>query len=47
MTHKYIVWIGGIDEYFTSYYDARKCYDYWKSKNYDDVAIETIESEDQ
>ena len=46
MIHKYIVWIGGVDEYFTNYTDAKKCYDYWKEKNYDQVVIEKIESEE-
>ena len=46
MKHKYIVWIGGIDEYFTNYTEAKKCCDYWKQKKYDDVVIEKIESEE-
>ena len=46
MKIKYIVWIGGDDEYFTNYNDAKKCYDYWKSKNYDKVVIEKIASEE-
>jgi len=45
MKHKYIVWIGSVDEYFTNYIDAKKCHDYWKQKKYDDVVIQKIESE--
>lgn len=39
---KYIVWIGGVDEYFKDYESAKKCYDYWKSKKYDQVIIQKI-----
>jgi len=38
---KYIVWIGGVDEYFKDYKTAKNCYNYWKSKNYD-VIMEKI-----
>ena len=41
--YKYIVWIGGVDEYFTNYTAAKKCYDYWIEEEYDDVVIEKIE----
>lgn len=47
MKYRYIVWIGSVDEYFTNYADAKKCYYYWKQKKYDDVVIEKIEERDQ
>ena len=26
---KYIVWVGGVDDYYTNYLDAKKAYDEW------------------
>ena len=45
MKYKYIVWIGGVDEYFTNYTDAKRNYDHWIDNGYDDVVIEKIEEE--
>jgi hypothetical protein len=45
MKYKYIVWVGGVDEYFKNYNNAKKCYDFWIKKNYDDVTIEKITME--
>ena len=42
MTYKYIVWVGGVDDYFTSYKKAKVAYNDWLSKGYDDVYIEKI-----
>jgi len=42
MKYSYIVWIGGVAEYFFTYQQAKKCYDFWIEKNYDDVVIEKI-----
>lgn len=42
MKHSYIVWIGGVAEYFFTYHQAKKCYDFWVEKNYDDVVLEKI-----
>jgi hypothetical protein len=42
MKYKYIVWIGGVDDYYTNYTDAKKSYDNWITKGYDDVCIEFI-----
>ena len=40
---KYIVWVGGVDDYYTNYLDAKKAYDEWITQGYDDVIIENIE----
>jgi hypothetical protein len=40
---KYIVWVGGCDDYYSNYLDAKKDADEWKSKGYDDVIIELVE----
>ena len=39
---KYIVWVGGVDDYYTTYERAKKHYDEWVAKGYDDVIIEEI-----
>lgn len=41
--YKYIVWVGGCDDYYANYIDAKKDADEWKAKGYDDVIIELIE----
>ena len=40
---KYIVWVGGCDDYYSNYLDAKRDADEWKSKGYNDVIIELIE----
>ncbi len=40
---KYIVWVGGCDDYYSNYLDAKRDADEWKSKGYDDVIIELVE----
>ena len=40
---RYIVWIGGVDDYYVNYKDAKQDADEWKDKGYDDVIIERIE----
>ena len=40
---RYIVWIGGVDDYYVNYKDAKRDADEWKDKGYDDVIIERIE----
>ena len=40
---KYIVWVGGVDDYYTNYLDAKKAYDEWIAQGYDEVIIEKIE----
>ena len=42
--YKYIVWVGGCDDYFATYYRAKKHYDEWIDKGYEDVQIEEITS---
>jgi len=43
----YIVWIGGVGNYFNNYDKAIKEYTYWLDKGYDDVIFETITSEEE
>jgi hypothetical protein len=40
---KYIVWVGGVDDYYTNYLDAKKAYDEWIEQGYDNVILEKIE----
>lgn len=40
--YKYIVWVGGCDDYYSNYKDAKRDADAWKAKGYDDVVIEQI-----
>ena len=40
--YKYIVWVGGCDDYYVNYKDAKRDADEWKAKGYDDVIIEEI-----
>lgn len=42
MNWKYIVWIGGVDDYYKRYSDAKKARDEWVAKGYDQVTIERI-----
>ena len=39
---KYIVWVGGVDDYYTDYERAKEHYDEWIAKGYDDVTIQEI-----
>ena len=39
---RYIVWVGGNDDYYKNYKDAKRDADEWKDKGYDDVIIEEI-----
>ena len=40
---RYIVWVGGVDDYYTNYIDAKKAHDEWVAQGYKDVIIERIE----
>ena len=40
---KYIVWVGGVDDYYTTYDKAMDAYKIWKELGYTDVIIERIE----
>ena len=42
---RYIVWVGGNDDYYKNYKDAKRDADEWKAKGYDDVIIERIKKE--
>ena len=39
---RYIVWVGGVDDYYTDYERAKEHYDEWIAKGYDDVTIQEI-----
>ena len=40
--YKYVVWVGGVDDYYTDYGRAKEHYDEWIAKGYDDVTIQEI-----
>ena len=40
---RYIVWVGGVDDYYTTYERAKEHYDEWIEQGYDEVIIEKIE----
>ena len=40
--YKYIVWVGGCDDYYKNYNDAKRDADEWRTKGYDDVIIQEI-----
>ena len=42
MKYKYIVWVGGVDDYYTNYKDAKRAFNEWVSLGYDEVQIEKI-----
>jgi len=42
---RWIVWVGGVDDYYTTYEDAKRDADEWKAKGYDDVIIEEYNNE--
>ena len=39
---KYIVWVGGVDDYYKTYERAKEHYDEWIEQGYDDVIIERL-----
>ena len=39
---KYIVWVGGVDDWYTTYERAKEHYDEWINQGYDQVVIETV-----
>ena len=39
---KYIVWVGGVDDYYKKYSDAKRDYDEWINQGYDQVKLERI-----
>ena len=42
---KYIVWVGGVDDYYTDYKRAKEHYDKWIEQGYDDVILEKIKND--
>jgi len=42
MKYKYIVWVGGVDDYYTDLDRAIEHFREWIEKGYDDVFIEYI-----
>jgi len=39
---RWIVWVGGVDDYYTNYERAKKHYDEWIEEGYDFVQLEEI-----
>ena len=37
------VWVGGVDDYYVHYKDAKRDYDDWIAKDYDDVILEKLD----
>ena len=42
MVYNYIVWVGGVDDYYINYKEAKRDYNYWISQGYNDVILEKI-----
>ena len=42
MIYNYIVWVGGVDDYYINYEDAKRDYNYWINQGYNDVILEEI-----
>ena len=40
---KYIVWVGGVDDYYTTYERAKEHYDMWDKLGYDELILEKID----
>ena len=36
----YIVWVGGVDDYYTTYATAKNHYDKWIERGFDDVILQ-------
>ena len=41
---RYVVWVGGVDDYYTTYDKAKKHYDEWIEQKYDDVVMLDLQS---
>ena len=37
---QYIVWVGGVDDYYTTYATAKDHYDKWIERGFDDVILQ-------
>jgi hypothetical protein len=42
MKYKYIVWVGGVDDYYTDLNQAIKHFKEWIERGYDELCIEYI-----
>jgi len=42
MKWKYVVWVGACDDYYIDYEQAKKHYDEWIDKGYDDVHLQAL-----
>ena len=42
---RYVVWVGGCDDYYTEYERAKEHYDEWIKKGYDDVHLMEVNDE--
>ena len=40
--YRWIVWVGGVDDYYKNYDRAKEPYNEWIEQGYDDVTIEEI-----
>ena len=40
---RYVVWVGGCDDYYTTYERAKEHYDKWIEQGYDDVHLLKLE----
>lgn len=43
--YKYVVWIGGCDDYYTTYERAKEHYDEWIEQGYDGVYLQEVDNE--
>jgi len=43
---KYVVWVGGCDDYYASYDRAKEQYNEWIDQGYDDVVLMKLKKED-
>ena len=37
--YKYVVWVGGCDDYYVDYSTAKEHYDEWINQGYDEVQL--------
>jgi len=44
--YKYVVWVGGIDDYYTTHKRALGDYNEWVEKGYDDVQLLKFKEKD-
>tara|TARA_R100000789_G_C2884871_1_gene115664 strand:+ start:293 stop:448 length:156 start_codon:yes stop_codon:yes gene_type:complete len=42
---RYIVWVGGVDDEYSSKEDALAAVDEWVSKGYDDVQLQILQAD--